>query len=146
MRSIDTSMKYFEVALNKFKTALKSTPDDPILYRKCGAVVLEMISFHRSAGTPLPNENQLLQDTTNYLNQALALRPNDPETLYTYAKMSMAKERYPRAEEYFLQSLEVTPNHTKCLTGYASLLAKMGEMDIANLFYARAKLCHEYDW
>lgn len=71
--------------------------------------------------------------------RCLQLDPDDLETLYLYARFLALCSKNELAEEFYLRTLEIEPNHHFCLRDYGTYLSVTGDMKNAERMWARAR-------
>jgi tetratricopeptide (TPR) repeat protein len=82
--------------------------------------------------------SERFEELQTTLEDRLRVRP-DPRSVFMLAKVLARKERWEESEQRMLQGIEATPNNALLRLGYASLLVRRGDNDVA-LDTARSEL------
>lgn len=116
--------------LNEFHIAIPFASEaEAILGRR--KEVLHLIGeLHRKIGN--------YDEAENYLKLAQNLSPQDFQVLKSLAFLKMHQERYLDADSLFQKCLEIVPNDTELLEGYADLCLIRGNIERAEKYYIKA--------
>jgi len=123
-RNEKEAIRFYQMALQKFKMALAMEPDhlDSLLQ------IFDAVVF-----LGYNNVAQSLYNTLNFID------PNNFMFLYKYALFCEKTKNFEKAEENYLASLEQNPNYILSLVSYAKFLIEHQEDFItAARFYERA--------
>eukprot|EP01119_Soliformovum_irregulare_P021101 TRINITY_DN6964_c0_g1_i1.p1 TRINITY_DN6964_c0_g1~~TRINITY_DN6964_c0_g1_i1.p1 ORF type:complete len:1087 (+),score=286.12 TRINITY_DN6964_c0_g1_i1:199-3459(+) len=104
----DESLRLYHLAIDKFKKALESNPNNRNSLRNLA-----------DCYTYLDQKSE----AEFYYKEAIKSDPHDTNSLYKYGAFLDKYDRSDQAEEFYLQSLEADPTHSNCLGVYADFLA-----------------------
>jgi tetratricopeptide (TPR) repeat protein len=119
----------FARALKKYETALLSTPKDLETLLDCACAAHRLLevrarrlgSRHRGFDS---SDNALVAQAESYFRRALAVSGKDVRVLLPYARFLEAQDYLPKAEEYYLQTLEIDAAYVAGLLQYGNFLIR----------------------
>jgi serine/threonine-protein kinase len=131
--NIDKDLKNYPEAIRSYRRIVDVEPKNAMAYRHMGIAfdrmdrVAEAESAFRAAVAAGPDHWEFhvrlgwfldgrgrVDEAVEQYERALALAPNDAWTLNTLGYVSLSRDEWPRAREYFLRSFAINPRCIPC--------------------------------
>mmetsp|Transcript_17467 Transcript_17467/g.52245 ORF Transcript_17467/g.52245 Transcript_17467/m.52245 type:complete len:1232 (+) Transcript_17467:129-3824(+) len=133
-----------EKAKEKFQEALMSNPDNTDALLNCAQTWCKILEHDHGSGKNMSNVVFSLSDmevinTEQFFLRAVNASPTDPLPRFLYARFLARCNRFERAEQYFLSSLEIDPCQARHLRIYGFFLMERGKMAAAQAVLLRAQ-------
>lgn len=93
----------------------------------------------------LLNENKL-PEAEAAIEQAIALKPGDPDTLAVRGNIKTAENNFPEAERLYREALKIEGYNSFATRGLANLLVRMGRSEEALSFIERVLNDYPNEW
>ena len=121
------ALRHYEKALEAIEEEVKKRPNDLLLVIKFANIInrVEKAQYRikkQKKKIQLFEELPQLKRANNYYEQVIQKNPTETSFLTEYAQYLNFWEQFSKAEIIFLNSLEIDPNQTEALNGFASLL------------------------
>eukprot|EP01116_Phalansterium_solitarium_P021277 TRINITY_DN6548_c0_g1_i1.p1 TRINITY_DN6548_c0_g1~~TRINITY_DN6548_c0_g1_i1.p1 ORF type:complete len:1106 (+),score=432.25 TRINITY_DN6548_c0_g1_i1:73-3390(+) len=107
-REGEESRRLHRLAVDKFKGALESNPNNKVTLRNLADTLMFLEEY---------------DNARYYYEKAIKSDPRDTSTLFKFACFLEKRGVLDQAEDYYLRSLEADGAHSNCLTVYADFLA-----------------------